>query len=50
MALGGSLFSDSMGRAGTYAGTYGGMMDHNITTIATALGGNAPRGGMAGRL
>jgi manganese/zinc/iron transport system substrate-binding protein len=50
VALGGSLFSDSMGRSGTYAGTYQGMMDHNITTIAAALGGTPPRGGMLSRL
>ena len=48
--LGGNLFSDSMGAAGTYAGTLEGMLDHNITTIARALGGNAPAAGMNGRL
>ncbi|WP_371819073.1 metal ABC transporter solute-binding protein, Zn/Mn family [Roseococcus sp. SDR] len=48
--LGGTLFSDSMGRPGTYRGTYEGMMDHNITTIARALGGSAPERGMNGRL
>ena len=50
VALGGSLFSDSMGRPGTYAGTYQGMLDHNITTIARALGGEAPPRGMQARL
>ena len=50
VALGGSLFSDSMGRPGTHAGTYVGMLDHNITTIARALGGEAPPRGMLGRL
>ena len=50
VALGGTLFSDSMGRPGTYRGTYEGMMDHNFTTIARALGGNPPARGMNGRL
>ncbi|MEM6376426.1 MAG: manganese transporter, partial [Pseudomonadota bacterium] len=35
---------------GTYEGTYIGMIDHNATTIATALGGQAPRSGMQGLL
>lgn len=48
--IGGSLFSDAMGPAGTYEGTYVGMIDHNATTIARALGGQAPRGGLNGRL
>lgn len=48
--LGGNLFSDAMGRPGTYEGTYEGMMDHNITTIVRALGGNAPAAGLNGRL
>lgn len=48
--LGGTLFSDSMGRPGTYRGTYEGMIDHNITTIARALGGSAPERGLNGRL
>ena len=43
--IGGELFSDAMGQPGTYEGTYIGMMDHNITTIVNALGGNAPAGG-----
>lgn len=50
LALGGVLFSDSMGRPGTYTGTYEGMMDHNITTIARALGGSPPARGLNGRL
>jgi len=50
LALGGRLFSDAMGAEGTYEGTYIGMMDHNATTIARALGGEAPEGGMQGRL
>jgi manganese/zinc/iron transport system substrate-binding protein len=39
--IGGSLFSDAMGKAGTYEGTYIGMIDRNITTITNALGGHA---------
>jgi manganese/zinc/iron transport system substrate-binding protein len=50
VALGGNLFSDAMGRPGTYEGTYEGMMDHNITTIARALGGRVPPRGLNGRL
>lgn len=37
--IGGTLFSDAMGASGTREGTYIGMMEHNITTIARALGG-----------
>lgn len=48
--VGGSLFSDALGAPGTYEGTYVGMMDHNVTTIARALGGSAPARGMAGKL
>lgn len=50
VALGGNLFSDAMGPAGTYFGTYEGMLDHNITIIARALGGTAPPRGLNGRL
>lgn len=39
--IGGSLFSDAMGQAGTYEGTYIGMIDSNVTTITNALGGQA---------
>lgn len=39
--IGGSLFSDAMGSPGSYEGTYIGMIDHNVTTIANALGGKA---------
>ena len=46
----GPLFSDAMGPAGTYEGTYVGMIDHNVTVITRALGGIAPEGGMQGRL
>jgi manganese/zinc/iron transport system substrate-binding protein len=48
--IGGELFSDAMGKAGTYEGTYIGMIDHNVTTIARALGGEAPEKGMMGKL
>ncbi|WP_137125774.1 metal ABC transporter solute-binding protein, Zn/Mn family [Roseomonas sp. HF4] len=50
VAMGGTLFADSMGRPGTYEGTYEGMLDHNFTTIARALGGTAPARGLHGRL
>jgi manganese/zinc/iron transport system substrate-binding protein len=50
VAIGGSLFSDAMGAPGTYEGTYVGMMDHNATIIARALGGEAPAKGLNGRL
>lgn len=45
LKIGGSLFSDAMGKPGTYEGTYIGMIDHNVTTITRALGGEAPEGG-----
>jgi len=48
--IGGSLFSDAMGAAGRYEGTYVGMIDHNVTTVARALGGNAPGKGKDGKL
>ncbi len=48
--IGGKLFSDAMGAAETYEGSYVGMIDHNVTVIARALGGSAPAGGMQGRL
>ena len=47
---GGKLFSDAMGAPGTYEGTYIGMIDHNVTTITRALGGNAPERGLNGKL
>jgi manganese/zinc/iron transport system substrate-binding protein len=50
VSIGGSLFSDAMGSAGTYEGTYIGMIDHNITTLTRALGGTAPQRGMQGKL
>jgi manganese/zinc/iron transport system substrate-binding protein len=48
--VGGSLFSDAMGAPGTYEGTYIGMLDHNATVIARALGGTAPDRGLHGKL
>jgi manganese/zinc/iron transport system substrate-binding protein len=48
--IGGQLFSDAMGKPGTYEGTYIGMIDHNVTTIARALGGQAPERGLNGKL
>lgn len=48
--IGGELFSDAMGEAGSYEGTYLGMIDHNATVIARALGGSAPERGMANLL
>jgi len=50
VTIGGTLFSDAMGQPGTYQGTYIGMIDHNVTTITRALGGDAPRSGMNGKL
>ncbi|WP_260681935.1 metal ABC transporter solute-binding protein, Zn/Mn family [Alkalicoccobacillus porphyridii] len=35
--LGGELYSDAMGEEGTEVGTYIGMYQHNVTTIAEAL-------------
>lgn len=37
LAIGGELFSDAMGPAGTDTGTYVGMVLHNASTIAGAL-------------
>lgn len=48
--IGGQLFSDAMGPAGTYEGTYLGMIDYNVTQIARALGGTAPDRGYRGKL
>ena len=48
VAVGGELFSDAMGQPGTYEGTYVGMLDHNVTTVARALGGDAPERGFRG--
>jgi manganese/zinc/iron transport system substrate-binding protein len=48
--IGGELFSDAMGKPGSYEGTYLGMLDHNATVITRALGGTAPAGGWQGKL
>lgn len=48
--LGGRLFSDAMGAADTYEGTYIGMIDHNATRIVQALGGVAPEKGFRNQL
>jgi manganese/zinc/iron transport system substrate-binding protein len=37
VVIGGSLFSDAMGKAGTPDGTYEGMVKHNVDTIVAAL-------------
>lgn len=50
VVIGGELYSDAMGPAGTYEGTYLGMIDHNITTITRALGGTAPEKGFQEKL
>jgi len=48
--IGGELFSDALGPAGGYTGTYIGMLDANATRIAKALGGDVPAGGYQGKL
>lgn len=48
--IGGQLFSDAMGKPGSYEGSYIGMIDHNVTQIAKALGGTIPVAGMNGKL
>lgn len=50
VSIGGELFSDAMGPPGTYEGTYIGMIDHNVTLLSRALGGDAPADGMQGAL
>lgn len=40
--IGGELFSDAMGKAGTLEGTYVGMVLHNVDTITRSLGGVVP--------
>jgi len=42
VTIGGELYSDSMGPAGSDTGTWRGMIIHDITTITTALGGTLP--------
>lgn len=46
--IGGELFSDAMGNEGTPAGTYIGMVRHNIDTIVTALMGETATSSMVG--
>lgn len=47
--IGGELYSDAMGPDGSYEGTYIGMMDHNLSTIARALGSTkVPEDGFQG--
>jgi manganese/iron transport system substrate-binding protein len=41
-AIGGALYSDSLGESGSGADTYTGMMVHNTRTVVNALGGSAP--------
>lgn len=48
--VGGELYSDALGAPGTYEGTLIGMLDHNVTLIARALGGAVPPRGMNGKL
>lgn len=50
VVIGGELYSDAMGAEGTYEATYIGMLDHNFTVIAGALGADVPEGGMDGKL
>lgn len=50
VTIGGTLYSDAMGASDTYPGTYVGMMDHNVTVITRALGGEAPEKGLNGKL
>jgi manganese/zinc/iron transport system substrate-binding protein len=50
VTIGGNLYSDAAGAPGTYEETYIGMLDHNATRIAQALGGEAPERGMNGKL
>ncbi len=50
IVVGGELYSDAMGETGTYEGTYFGMLDHNITLVTRALGGDAPAAGLKGLL
>ena len=50
VVIGGELYRVAMGDGGTYAGTYLGMIDHNGTALARALGGEAPERGRLGRL
>jgi manganese/zinc/iron transport system substrate-binding protein len=40
VTIGGELFSDAMGAAGTAEGTYPGMVRHNVNTLVEALKGS----------
>lgn len=42
LAVGGELYSDAMGDAGTPEGTFPGMVTHNMRTVVSALGGRWP--------
>jgi manganese/zinc/iron transport system substrate-binding protein len=42
VGVGGALYSDALGDAGTPEGTYVGVVRHNIDTIAAALRGEVP--------
>lgn len=44
VVVGGELFSDAMGTAGTEEGTYIGMVRHNVRTIVAALAGAGGKG------
>jgi manganese/zinc/iron transport system substrate-binding protein len=37
VAIGGQLYSDALGEAGSPSGTYLGMLRHNVDTIVAAL-------------
>ncbi len=50
LTIGGELYSDAMGPSGSYRGTYIGMIDHNVTTLVRALGGEVAEGGFQGKL
>lgn len=50
VVVGGELFSDAMGAVDTYEGTYLGMIDHNVTVIANALGANVSSLGRLSKL
>jgi manganese/zinc/iron transport system substrate-binding protein len=43
VAIGGQLYSDSVGAAGTPEGTYVGALRHNVSSIVEALGGPPER-------
>ena len=37
VSIGGTLYSDALGNAGTVEGTYVGMFEYNVNTIVNAL-------------